>query len=74
MSFKNHTRTTVNSRVSDQNGVSPLYIMLEIHHSGRELRVTGIVMRRTDKPDSGPMGHTLWGESKNKKKKKNHSS
>ena len=24
------------SRVSDQNGVSPLYIMLEIHHSGRE--------------------------------------
>ena len=24
------------SRVSDQNGVSPLYIMLEIHHSGQE--------------------------------------
>ena len=24
------------SRVSNQNGVSPLYIMLEIHHSGRE--------------------------------------
>ena len=24
------------SRVPDQNGVSPLYIMLEIHHSGRE--------------------------------------
>ena len=24
------------SRVSDQNGVSLLYIMLEIHHSGRE--------------------------------------
>ena len=24
------------SRVSDQNGLSPLYIMLEIHHSGRE--------------------------------------
>ena len=23
-------------RVSDQNGVSPLYIMLEIHRSGRE--------------------------------------
>ena len=23
-------------RVSDQNGVSVLYIMLEIHHSGRE--------------------------------------
>ena len=22
------------SRVSDQNGVSPLYIVLEIHHSG----------------------------------------
>ena len=25
-----------NSRVSDQNGVSLLYIMLEIHHSGWE--------------------------------------
>ena len=25
-----------NSRVPDQNGVSLLYIMLEIHHSGRE--------------------------------------
>ena len=25
-----------NSRVSDQNGVSPLYTVLEIHHSGRE--------------------------------------
>ena len=24
------------ARVSDQNGVSPLYIMFEIHHSGRE--------------------------------------
>ena len=24
------------SRVSNQNGVSPLYIMLEIHHPGRE--------------------------------------
>ena len=24
------------SRVPDQNGVSPLHIMLEIHHSGRE--------------------------------------
>ena len=24
------------SSVSDQNGASPLYIMLEIHHSGRE--------------------------------------
>ena len=24
-------------RVSDQNGVSPLYFVLEIHHSGREL-------------------------------------
>ena len=24
------------SRVSDQNGVSLLYIMLEIHHSGQE--------------------------------------
>ena len=26
----------INSRVPDQNGVSLLYIMLEIHHSGRE--------------------------------------
>ena len=26
----------IESRVSDQNGTSPLYIMLEIHHSGRE--------------------------------------
>ena len=25
-----------NSRVSDQNGVSLLFIMLDIHHSGRE--------------------------------------
>ena len=24
------------SRVPDQNGVSLLYVMLEIHHSGRE--------------------------------------
>ena len=24
------------SRISNQNGVFPLYIMLEIHHSGRE--------------------------------------
>ena len=24
------------SRVPDQNGVSPLYIMLEIHHSGQK--------------------------------------
>ena len=28
--------TLDNSRVSDQNGVSLLYIMLEIHHSGWE--------------------------------------
>ena len=28
--------SVTSSRVSDQNGVSPLYIMLEIHHSGRE--------------------------------------
>ena len=26
-------------RVSDQNGVSLLYIMLDIHHSGRDLLV-----------------------------------
>ena len=26
----------IKSRVSDQNGISLLYIMLEIHHSGRE--------------------------------------
>ena len=32
-----HTRKQVHkSRVSDENGVSLLYIMLEIHHSGRE--------------------------------------
>ena len=30
------SRHTYISRVSDQNGVSLLYIMLEIHHSGRE--------------------------------------
>ena len=29
------------SRVSDQNGVSPLYIMLEIHHSGQEPSIYG---------------------------------
>ena len=28
--------TSTISRVSDQNGVSLLYIMLEVHHSGRE--------------------------------------
>ena len=37
-------------RVSDQNGVSPLYIMLEIHHSGREpliyKAVSGIIGQR----------------------------
>ena len=27
---------TYKSRVSNQNGVSLLYIMLELHHSGRE--------------------------------------
>ena len=33
------------SRVSDQNGVSLLYIMLEIHHSGREPSIScGIMM------------------------------
>ena len=31
-----HPLSTVISRVSDQNGTSRLYIMLEIHHSGRE--------------------------------------
>ena len=30
-----HTHTH-NSRVSDQNGVSLLYIIIEIHHSGRK--------------------------------------
>ena len=29
-------------RVSDQNGVSLLYIMLEIHHSGREPSICGL--------------------------------
>ena len=28
------------SRVSDQNGVSLLYIMLEMHHSGRESSIS----------------------------------
>ena len=28
------------SRVSDQNGISLLYIILEIHHSGRELSIS----------------------------------
>ena len=32
------------SRVSNQNGVSPLYIMLEIHHSGREPSIWIYVM------------------------------
>ena len=31
-----HTSDLKNSRVFNQNGVSLLYIMLEIHHSGRE--------------------------------------
>ena len=31
-----HALSTYISRVSDQNGVSVLFIMLEIHHSGRE--------------------------------------
>ena len=31
------SRKEVISRVPDQNGLSLLYIMLEIHHSGREL-------------------------------------
>ena len=35
--FDHFTETSsLFSRVSDQNGVSPLYIMLEIHHSGWE--------------------------------------
>ena len=32
----NYCSVVYKSRVSDQNGVSLLYIMLEIHHSGRE--------------------------------------
>ena len=32
-------RDCVVSRVPDQNGVSLLYIMLEIHHSGRETSI-----------------------------------
>ena len=31
-----HHHQVYNSRVSDQNGVSLLYVMLEIHHSGWE--------------------------------------
>ena len=34
MSYK--FKNTNKSSVSDQNGISPLYIMLEIYHSGRE--------------------------------------
>ena len=30
------------SRVPDQNGVSLLYIMLEIHHSGREPSISRV--------------------------------
>ena len=29
-------------RVSNQKGVSPLYIMLEIHHSGQEPLIRGL--------------------------------
>ena len=47
----------INSRVSDQNGVSPLYIMLEIHHSGREPSnyemIIGQVRGLTDKQTGG---------------------
>ena len=32
------------SRVSDQNGVSLLYIMLEIHHSGLEPSIWSVYM------------------------------
>ena len=31
-----HTHIYKNSRVSDQNGISLLHIILEIHHYGRE--------------------------------------
>ena len=31
------------SRVPDHNGISPLYIMLEIHHSGQEPLICTVV-------------------------------
>ena len=37
--------STINSRVSNQNGVPLLYIMLKIHHSGREPSTCGQVAR-----------------------------
>ena len=36
VSLKNMFFALIISRVSDQNGVSPLYIILEIYHSGRK--------------------------------------
>ena len=49
------------SRVPDQNGVSLLYIMLEIHHSGREpsifpLSPSGLVCCQAQ---TGPLAFTL---------------
>ena len=32
------------ARVPNQNGVSPQYIMLEIHHSGREPSIVDIIL------------------------------
>ena len=38
----------ITSRVPDQNGVSLLYIMLEIHHSGREPSTSGLQLGRAE--------------------------
>ena len=42
-------KTPIMSRVPDQNGVSLLYIMLEIHHSGWEPSLCCMHFRKKDK-------------------------
>ena len=41
--FESGQHKSIVSRVSDQNGVSLLYIMLEMHHSGREPSVCSYI-------------------------------
>ena len=50
----------LNSRVSDQNGVSPLYIMIEIHHSGRELSLICPSLPVEHRPSTSPRHRTLF--------------
>ena len=54
------------SRVPDQNGISRLYNMLEIYHSGRELLIWICVICNVC-PASWPAGHlsTLHGKNSN---------